>query len=149
MKTVDFKRFSIYVVNAKVRKGWDYVVLPDGRRLPVKPGKYLKLLSEKPLRLGFEDLTEEIGEKPDWDFDEPTCEVVEEKGVVRKTVKLKCFYGAGYTNRLYFDDVLLHEFKPGSYGVEIVLTYTDWRPVIIGGIILTAAVILGAARRKG
>uniref|UniRef100_A0AAU6PXD2 Ribosomal protein S4 n=1 Tax=Ligamenvirales sp. TaxID=2832923 RepID=A0AAU6PXD2_9VIRU len=39
---VDFKRFSIYVANRKVRKGWDYIILPDGKRVSVEPGKYLK-----------------------------------------------------------------------------------------------------------
>ncbi|MEM4975719.1 MAG: hypothetical protein QXT64_00165 [Desulfurococcaceae archaeon] len=150
---VDFKRFSIYVANRKVRKGWDYIILPDGKRVSVEPGKYLKLLSEKPLKFGFEDLTEEIGEKPDWDFDEPICEVVEETGIVSKKVRLKCTYGAGYENHLYFDNVLIYKFTPGGYTVEISFTYTDWKPVImgvVGGVAATAAIITAAiyARRR-
>jgi hypothetical protein len=79
---VDYKRFSIFVATTKVHKGWDYVILPDGRKISVPPGKYLKAFQEKPLVFGLEDLTEEIGEKPDWDFDEPRCEVVKTKSSV-------------------------------------------------------------------
>jgi len=68
-------------------------------------------------------------------------------------VRLKCTYGAGYENHLYFDNVLIYKFTPGGYTVEISFTYTDWKPVImgvVGGVAATAAIITAAiyARRR-
>ena len=133
---VDVKRFKIYVTNTKVWKGWDYVVLPDGRKVEVPPGKYVKVFSEVPLVFGFEDLTEEIGQRPDWDFNEPRLEVVEESGIITKKVKMRATYEAAYEVHLYFDDALVHEFKPGAYSVDIEFSYTEveW-PIIAGALV--------------
>lgn len=123
---VDYKRFSTFVKNTGVRKGWDYVVKPDGTRVAVEPGKYFRVSTEKPLVFGIEDLTEEIGQTPDWDFNEPICEVLEESGLFRKTIRLKCTYSSGYENHLYFDNKLVEEFESGSYVREVEISYMDW-----------------------
>jgi hypothetical protein len=131
---VDYRRFKTYVVNTGVWKGYDYIILPDGSRVGVEPGKYLKLFSEEPLVFGFEDLTEELGERPDWDFDEPKCEVVDESGFIMKTVRLKCTYTAGYENHLYFNNTLVAVFERGSYTKEVEFDYIDWAPIIMIGL---------------
>jgi len=149
---MDFKRFSIYVRNTKVLKGWDWIVLPDGRRVSVAPGKYLKPISEKPLVFGFEDLTVEIGEKPDWDFNEPRCELVSETGVFKKNVKLRCTYEAAYTNELRFNGKTIAVFEAGTYTRDVEFTYVDWTAVglaIIGVVGAGAAVYgIGKAKKK-
>jgi len=96
------RRFWIYVHNTKVKKGWNWVVLPDGTIKHVKPMKYLKIYSKKPLVFGFEDLTEEIGEKPDWDFNEPYCQVLDQKGVVFLQSNLKMSQKGGYKVTLFY-----------------------------------------------
>jgi len=51
--------------------------LPNGRTLVV-PGKHIKAFNGKPLASGFEDMTEEIAEKPDYDYQQPCIEVIRE-----------------------------------------------------------------------
>ena len=140
---VDVRRFKIYVATTGVWKGYDYIVMPDGRKVSVSPGKYLTVFSEKPLIFGFEDMTEEIGESPDWDFDEPKLEVVEETGVFKRRVKLRATYTAVYEVYLYFDNTLLYRFTPGFYSVDIEFIYTEigWLPVAAGA----AAILFGLA----
>jgi len=66
--------------------------LPNGRILVV-PGKHIKVFNEKPLTFGFEDMTEEIAEKPDYDYQQPYIEVIQEtKNFIVNTVKLKYTY---------------------------------------------------------
>jgi hypothetical protein len=115
------RKFKIYVVNTKVWKGYDYVILPDGRLVKVTPGKYMRVTTNS---FAFEDLTEELGQKPDYDYDEPACTFTV-SGVVFKTVKLRCRYTAGYENHLYYGKVKVFEFKPGGYEREISFRYVD------------------------
>jgi len=62
--------------------------LPNGRILVV-PGKHIKAFNGKPLALGFKDMTEEIAEKPDYDYQQPYIEVIQEtKNFTVNTVKL-------------------------------------------------------------
>jgi hypothetical protein len=70
------KQFWIYVRNTNVAKGWDWVIMPDGRRINVTPGKYMviqEVEQGKRWKIGFEDLTEELSSDypPDFDYDDP------------------------------------------------------------------------------
>jgi len=121
---LNLRKFRTYVVNRKVWKGWDYIVLPDGRGVGVPPGKYMRV-DEKQMAFGFEDSTEEIGEKPDYDYDEPFCRVIDVSGFVLKTVRLACRYGGGYENHLYYGRIPVATFKPGSYETTVEFRYVD------------------------
>ncbi len=119
--------FRLYVHNTRVWKGWDWVILPDGRKVSVSPGKYLKFyrVEEDFVEAGFEDLTEEIGQHPDYDYDEPVFQVRllgESDGVAVLEVKI-VKYTAAYTNSLYVDGVLLwtghHDPVPATYIVTV------------------------------
>jgi hypothetical protein len=100
---VDLKLFNIFVRETRVRKGYDWLVLPDGRRVSIPPGKYMRITANS---FAFEDMTEEVGEKPDYDFDEPYC-VVSESGFVAKTVRLDCVIGSSRTIDLYYGERLV------------------------------------------
>ena len=141
---VDVRKFWLYVYNTKVAKGWDWVKLPDGRVVKVTPGKYVKVFSEKPLVFGFEDLTEEIGQKPDYDYDEPRVKVVSESGLFVKVVELECYFGGAYDGALYYGNVKVYDTKEhGKDKVRVRFSYVDWGNIALA--ILSASVIgLGA-----
>jgi hypothetical protein len=127
---VDIERFSLYVATKNVWKTWSHVILPDGKILMV-PGKYIKVSSEKPLAFGFEDMTEEIGENPDYDYQQPYIEVIQEtKNFIVNTIKLKYTYKGDYENHLYFDNVLIRKFKPSKEKEEgeIEFSYIALKP---------------------
>jgi hypothetical protein len=145
----DVRKFKIYVVNTRVWKGFDYIVLPDGRVVSVTPGKYMKVTANS---FGFEDLTEELGQKPDYDYDEPACTIESVSGVVFKTVKLRCRYTAGYENHLYYGKVKVFEFKPGSYTREISFSYMDRGETALASMILGSVgggIVYARTRRAG
>ena len=102
--------------------------MPDGR-IRVVPGKYVKVFSEKPLAFGFEDMTEEIDEKPDYDYQQPYIEVIQEtRNLMVNIVKLKYTYKGDYENHLYFNNVLIRKFKPGEDKGEIEISYITLKP---------------------
>jgi hypothetical protein len=140
----DVRKFRIYVVNTKVWKGYDYVILPDGRRVSVPPGKYMRIgkTADGKMAFAFEDLTEEIGEKPDYDFNEPYCVVEEVSQAIIKKVRLSCQYEGGYENHLYYGNVKVFEFKGGSYSKEITFSYCDRDEGILASV--TAGAGIGA-----
>jgi hypothetical protein len=131
-ETFDVRKFRIFTVNTRVWKGYDYIILPDGRLVKVAPGKYMRVT---PNSFGFEDLTEELGQKPDWDYDEPACTFTV-SGVVFKTVTLRCRYTGGYENHLYYGRIKVYEFKPGSYTRDITFSYLDRGETALASIIL-------------
>lgn len=144
----DVRKFRVYVVNTGVWKGFDYIVLPDGRVVSVTPGKYMRVAANS---FGFEDQTEELGQKPDYDYDEPFCTFTV-SGVVFKTVKLSCRYGAGYENHLYYGKVKVFEFEPGSYTREISFNYLDRGETALASMILGAVgggIAYARTRRAG
>jgi len=117
---LDIKKFSIHTLNTNVWKGYGWVKLPDGR--VIQTMKYVKVQGNS---IGFEDLTEEIGEIPDYDYDEPWLTIVSVTGFIKKTVKIKARYGAGYTNEVYYGNQKIYTFEPGLYEKEITFTYVD------------------------
>jgi hypothetical protein len=119
---LDLKKFKIYVVDRRVWKGYDYVILPDGNIVKVRPGKYMKVTARG---FSFEDLTEELNQEPDYDYDDPSCSIESVSGFVVKTVKLRCSYGASYNIRLYYGAVKVHEFERGFYDKDISFKYID------------------------
>jgi hypothetical protein len=123
---VDVKRFWIYVHTTRVKKGWDWVELPDGRRVSVQPGKYMRVfeVDGKPA-FGFEDLTEEIGETPDYDYETPMCIVEEELDGVQKAARLRCRFTGRYRVSLYYDGVKVAEFWWGKLAEAPQFTYID------------------------
>jgi hypothetical protein len=123
---VNVKRFWIYVHTTRVKKGWDWVELPDGRRVSVPPGKYMRVfeVDGKPA-FGFEDLTEEIGETPDYDYETPMCIVEEELDGVQKAARLRCRFTGRYRVSLYYDGVKVAEFWWGKLAEAPQLTYVD------------------------
>lgn len=143
---VNLKLFNIYVRNTRVRKGYDWLILPDGRRISVAPGKYMSIA---PSVFGFEDWTEEIGEKPDYDYNEPVC-TVSESGFVVRTVTVKCMHDGVTTVDLYYGDKLVvPEIKAGREYTG-GFTYVSLRDVAItagaGGAI--AALLYFLTRRR-
>jgi len=131
----DPKKFWTKVVTTNVVKGYDYVILPDGRRIPVPSGKYMKITNVAGKAVfAFEDMTGEIGEKPDWDFEEPYCVVESISGAVVKSVRLKCKYTALYENHLYYGRVKVCEFKPGNYEVNVTFSYVDRDEALIASV---------------
>jgi hypothetical protein len=144
---VNLKLFNIYVRDTRVRKGYDWLVLPDGRRVSVAPGKYMLIT---PSGFGFEDMTEEIGEKPDYDYNEPVC-VVSESGFVVRTVTVKCRLDGVTTVDLYYGDKLVvPEIRAGREYTG-GFTYVSLRDVAItagaGGAIAVLVYLLTKRRR--
>jgi hypothetical protein len=132
----DVRKFKIFIVNTRVWKGYDYVVLPDGRVVRVAPGKYMRVTADG---FGFEDLTEELGQRPDWDYDEPACTIESVSGVVFKTVKLRCRYSGGYENHLYYGKTKVFEFKRGRYTREVSFSYLDRGETALASMVLGVA----------
>ena len=149
---VDIRKFKIYVRNTKVWKGYDYVVLPDGRVVGVPPGKYVRVttVDNKPA-FGFEDVTEEIGQKPDYDYDEPSCIVESESGFIVKKCVLKCRIGAGYTVDLYYDDKLIAQGLTGVRELPAIqLTYISIPELLgtVAGVGVLGAVVTYLIRKR-
>ena len=68
------------------------------------------------------------------------------KGIVRKTVKLRCKYSAGYRNQLWYGRFPVAVFEPGSYEAEVEFTYIDdIEAAIIGAIGGGICIALGAS----
>jgi hypothetical protein len=144
---VDVRLFNIYVQEKGVRKGYDWLILPDGRRVSVAPGKYMRIAANS---FGFEDLTEEIGERPDYDYDEPYCTIVEDSGFISKRVVLKCKLGIGGRKvDLYYGDKLIASNLSGyKDNVPIEFTYTSMSELLGVAAAAGAAVLALLALRK-
>jgi hypothetical protein len=126
----DVKKFYIYVAESRVWKLYDKIILPDGRVVTEAPGRYMKIIGNS--IFGFEDNTEEVGERPDWDYNEPYCVVEDIRGIVYKTVKLKCdFDGRDHHVHLYYGRMKVAEFEPGTYSRDIMFTYIDRDEVML------------------
>jgi len=110
------KQFNIYVKNTRVRKYWDHLILPDGTRVDIPEGKYFKIYSLWPIEFGIEELTEEIGEEPDWDFDEPKVRILFLTSIKDPHGKLLLGWKASYRSILYFGDRLVYEIHWWSGG---------------------------------
>jgi len=108
------KQFNIYVENTGVRKYWDYLILPDGRRVNIPEGKYFRIHSLWPIYFGIEDYTEEIGEQVDWDFNEPEIKVRSLKSIREPHGVLVLDWSASYTNRLYIGDRFIYRMPEGT-----------------------------------
>jgi len=150
MVGVDVKRFWIYIYDTRVSKGWDWVKLPDGRVVKVREGKYVKIYREKPLEFGFEDLTEEIGQKPDWDYDEPRVKIIEEKGFIVKTVRIECRQGGAYDVALYYNNIKVYDSKIHGKGpVTIEFKYVESKKLIPTTLLaILSAVGIGLAIKR-
>ena len=112
--------------------------------IKVREGKYVKIFREEPLEFGFEDLTEEIGEHVDWDFNEPRVKVVEESGFVKKTVKLECYQGGAYDVALYYGDIKVYDSKiHGKKPTTVEFQYIEMMELIPLALIALPVVILG------
>lgn len=74
-------QFWIFVHNTQVKKGWNWLELPDkgkNKIIKITTAKYMRIEEIEPgkkWRIGFEDLTEEVNESVDWDYDEPLLEI--------------------------------------------------------------------------
>jgi hypothetical protein len=123
---VDVKKFWLYVHTTKVKKGWDWVELPDGRRISVPEGKYVKVMTiDGKTAIGFEDLTEEIGDNPDWDYQTPLCIIDEEVDGVHKVAKLRCIFTGRYHVSLFYEGVKVAEFWWGKIFDAPSFSYID------------------------
>jgi len=77
-----------------------------------------KQYEQPTLDLRFEDLTREVGESPDWDYDEPWLVEIDYDVVNKKWIKFRAKYGGNYTTKIYYMDKLIYTFNPGTYTVE-------------------------------
>jgi hypothetical protein len=108
-----------------VKKGYDWVELPDGRKINVSEGKYMKIFKvDDKDAFGFEDLTEEIGETPDYDFETPMCVILDETGETDISVSLDCKFTGRYRISLYYDGIKISEFWWGKLRDFPSFTYT-------------------------
>jgi len=145
------KQFWIHVLDTDVKKGWDWIEV-KGERISVPDGKYMRIEEVekgKVWQTMFEDLTEEIGEIPNYDFNEPILEVTLIKPGTLKVRGL--LYEGLYRQSLYFKQNILYEdFGAGTFEDfgEWTVTYPvpiPWIPIILGILILG---IIAAAIRK-
>jgi hypothetical protein len=113
--------FYIYCKTKKVWKYWDYLILPDGRKVSIPAGKYYKIFSYKPFSFGIEDMTEEIGESPHWDFDEPQITILSLTSLKPPHGRLKVEWEASYHNILYYDGQQLVDMTPGVGSTEVTI----------------------------
>jgi len=147
---VDVRLFNIYVQESGVGKGYDWLVLPGKGRVAVQPGKYMKIAGNS---FGFEDRTEEVGERPDYDYDEPYCTVVEDSGFIVKRAVLNCKLGIGGSNvDLYYGSKLIARGLTG-YRDNVVLefTYVSLGELLgvsaVAGVLVLVFFVLGRYRR--
>jgi len=108
------KQFNTFVGNTRVRKYWDYLILPGGTRVNIREGKYFRIYSLWPVVFGIEDMTEEIGEKPDWDFDEPKVRILFLTSIKDPHGRLQLEWEAAYSNDLYIGNRLIYEMPSGA-----------------------------------
>lgn len=141
---VDIKHFHIWVRPTDVKKGWDWIEI-RGQRRSIAPGKYVKIYG--PRKFGFEDLTEEIGETPDYDYNEPLVEVVEERGVIQKTIVLRITWDAGYHIQLYYKGRLVSDSQSGA-GQTVTINEVNYSPIVIGGAIAVPAIVITMMARR-
>jgi hypothetical protein len=113
--------FSIYVTDTEVWKYWDYLMLPDGSRVSIPAGKYYKIFSYRPFSFGIEEMTEEIGESPDWDFNEPKITVLSLTSLRPPHGSLRIEWEAVYHNILYYDGQQLLDMPSGTGSTEITI----------------------------
>jgi len=140
------RQFWIHVLDTDVKKGWDCIEV-RGERISVPEGKYMQIDEIEPEKMwwiAFEDLTEEIGEIPNYDFDEPLLEVTLIKP---GTLKVKgLWYTSFYRQSLYFKETALYEdFGAGEFEDfgEWTVTYpvpVPWWAALLG----ISSMILGA-----
>jgi len=122
---VDLNKFWIYVHTTGVKKGYNWIELPDGTRMSVPEGKYMKIFTvDNKNAFGFEDLTEEIGETPDYDFETPMCIILDEIGETNINVSLDCKFTGRYRVSLYYDGIKISEFWWGKLRSFPNFTYT-------------------------
>jgi hypothetical protein len=111
------RKFRLYVSAIRVWIYYDKVVLPDGRVVSVNPGKYFKIetTADGKTAIRFEDVVEEIGLKPDWDYNQPYCVIDSVSGFVAKSVSMRCRHTIGWAgdvaNVLYYGNVVVARFS--------------------------------------
>jgi hypothetical protein len=145
---VDVTKFWIFIPYIRWGVGWDWVMDPAGRKIPIPPGKYVKIYPRRPLKFGFEDTIEEapIREKRDWDYNEPVCEAWEERswGLMENRVRvtLTCENRGDWGKVLWYGDVRLDTLGKNERKT-FTLEYTEasFAPLLaiaggIGGLIL-------------
>ncbi len=150
---VDATRFWIFIPGIRWGVGWDWVMDPNGRKIPVPPGKYVKIFSTRPLRFGFEDVIEEarLRWRPDWDYNDPVCEAREEKswGLTENKVRvtLVCENRGDWGKVLWYGETRLGELGRNERKT-FVLEYTEASliPIIVlvtgvGGVIVGPVVV--------
>lgn len=155
---VDVKRLWIFMPAIRWGVGWDWAVDPTGRRIPIPPGKYVKIFSTRPLKFGFEDIIEEarLREKPDWDYDEPVCEAREEKswGLTENKVRvtLTCENRGDWGKVLWYGDVRLGElgrYESRSFVFEFTETsLIPWLALAAGGAVIIGTIVVRAIRGR-
>ena len=142
-RVFDPRKFRMYVGASGTWIYYDRVVLRDGRVVNVQPGKYMRVapLGGGKFVVAFEDRVEEAGEKPDFDFDEPSCVVDSVTGFISKTVKMRCRLGiGGSVNTLYYGNVKVGEFTGYKDSVDVTFSYIDRDEAVMLG----AGVAIGA-----
>ena len=156
---VDVTRFWIFIPLIRWGVGWDWVMDPTGRKIPVRPGKYVKIYSTRPLKFGFEDTVEEapIRERPDWDYNEPVCEAREERswGLIENRVRvtLICENLGDWGKVLWYGDVRLGELGKNERKT-FVFEYTEPSPIPllaliagVGGVVVGPRVVRALKER--
>jgi hypothetical protein len=113
--------FYIYVETKNVWKYWDYLILPDGSRVSIPAGKYYKIYFYRLFSFGIEDMTEEIGEEPDWDFNEPQITILSLTSLKPLHGTLWIYWSATYHNILYYDGQELVDMSPGIGYVKVTI----------------------------
>lgn len=144
---MDLKRFRIYVPDTRVWKGWGYIIDPLARRIEVDPPyKYMVIVDNTFM---FEASTEELGESPDWDYNNPRCTVLDFGGFWTKTIQLNCLFQKNpgdsfHSVELYYGDLFIGEFDcTGMEECRINRTF-EMTESGIGRIALPAAVGIAA-----
>jgi hypothetical protein len=111
------RKFRLYVSALDVWIYYDKVVLPGGRVVDVNPGKYFKIetTADGKTVIKFEDVVEELGLRPDYDYDEPYCVIDSVSGFVAKSVSMRCRHTIGWAggeaNVLYYGNVVVARFS--------------------------------------
>jgi hypothetical protein len=114
-------RFYIYVENKNVWKYWDYLILPDGSRVSIPAGKYYKIFSYKPFSFGIEDMTEEIDEKPDWDFNEPQITILSLTSLKPLHGTIRIYWEGAYYCTLYCEDREIYTSRGWVVTIDITI----------------------------
>jgi hypothetical protein len=130
LRMFDPRKFRLFVEMLNVWIYYDKVVLPGGRVASVSPGKYMKIerTSDGKTVVRFEDAVEELGLKPDWDFDEPYCVIDSVSGFIVKTVSMRCKHGIGWAGKsdvLYYGNVRVAAFSGYKGFYPVSFSYVD------------------------